>query len=238
MRLTTMLIGAGLAVLSATTATPSSASATQGVRVVSIPTPDGGPVAADSYGSGDRAVVLAHGGRFDRSSWSVQATALANAGFRVLAIDFRAAVASREGKQTPCLYEASCLAKDVLAAVRHLRIEGANSVSIVGGSLGGGAAAQATIEAEAGEIDRIVLLAHMLIEQPERMKGRKLFVAAKDDLNGSRKPRLDGIRAQFERASGPKELVVLDGSAHAQAIFETDQGKILMAKILGFLSEP
>lgn len=34
-----------------------------------------------------------------------------------------------------------------------------------------------------------------------------------------------------------QELVVLDGSAHAQFIFETSQGERLMREILRFLSE-
>lgn len=208
------------------------------VKGVTIPTPEGGTVAADVYGSGHRAVVLAHGGRFDRTSWKPQAAALAAEGFRVLAIDFRASVASRKGEETPCLYDASCLAKDVLAAVRYLRLDGAKQVSIVGGSLGGGAAAQAAIEARSGEIDRIVLLAHMLIDAPERMKGRKLFITARNDLSGSGKPRLDGIRTQFERAPEPKRLVILEGTAHAQFIFDTDQGPRLLDEILRFLREP
>ncbi len=70
------------------------------------------------------------------------------------------------------------------------------------------------------------------------MKGRKLFITARNDVGGSGKPRLDGIRAQFERAPEPKQLVVLEGSAHAQFIFETDQGQTLMHKILAFLKEP
>ena len=193
---------------------------------------------ADDYGASDRAVILAHGGRFDRTSWKEQAKALAAAGFRVLAIDFRAAIASREGKETPCLYDASCLAKDILAAVRYLRRDGAKQVSIVGGSLGGGAAAQATIEAKAGEIDRTVLLAHMLIGEPERMKGRKLFIVARNDLSGSGKPRLDGIRAQFERAPEPKKMVILEGSAHAQFLFDSDQAKRLLEEILRLPLEP
>ncbi len=206
-------------------------------RTISIPATDGA-ITADVYGVSDRAVILAHGGRFDRTSWKEQAQALATAGFRVLAIDFRAAIASRQGTETPCLYDASCLAKDLLAVVRHLRREGAKQVSIVGGSLGGGAAAQATIEAKAGEIDRIILLAHMLIGEPERMKGRKLFIVARHDLGGSGKPRLDGIRAQFERAPEPKRLVILEGSAHAQFLFDSDQAKPLLDEILSFLSEP
>jgi hypothetical protein len=69
------------------------------------------------------------------------------------------------------------------------------------------------------------------------MKGRKLFIVARDDANddGLRLPR---IRANYERAVGPKELVILDGSAHAQFIFATDQGARLMREILRFLSQP
>src|SRR5687767_2969050 len=108
-------------------------------QLVSLPTPDGGTVAADLYGTGNRGVVLAHGGRFDKSSWKKQAQALADAGFRVLAIDFRASVQSRAGRESACLYDESCLAVDVLAAVRYLRRAGAKTVSVVGASLGGGA---------------------------------------------------------------------------------------------------
>jgi len=39
-------------------------------------------------------------------------------------------------------------------------------------------------------------------------------------------------------ATGPKELIILDGSAHAQFLFDTDQGEHLMREILRFLSEP
>ena len=36
----------------------------------------------------------------------------------------------------------------------------------------------------------------------------------------------------------PKKLLVLEGSAHAQFIFSTDQGARLMQEMLRFLSEP
>jgi dienelactone hydrolase len=205
-------------------------------QLISIPTPDGGAVAADLYGTGDRGVVLAHGGRFDKSSWKAQAHRLADAGFRVVAIDFRAAVESRAGRESACLYDEKCLAIDVLAAVRYLRQTGAKTVSVVGASLGGGAVAQAAVEAQEGEIDRVVLLAHMLIAQPERIKGRKLFVVARDDLGSGDQPRLPGIRAQYEKATGPKELIILEGFAHAQFIFETSEGDRLTREILKFLS--
>ena len=44
------------------------------------------------------------------------------------------------------------------------------------------------------------------------------------------------IRDQYARAPGPKELVILEGSTHAQFVFETEQGERLMFEILRFLS--
>lgn len=205
---------------------------------VSIPAPDGGAISADLYGSGPRAVVLAHGGRFDKGSWREQALVLAAAGLRVLAIDFRAAVQARAGTQTPCLYDPACLAIDVLAAVRWLRATGAGSIAVVGGSLGGGGAAQAAVEAAPGEIDRVVLLAHMPIAQPERIQGRKLFIISRDDPGPGGVPRLVAIREQYEKAPDPKELVVVGGSAHAQFLFSTPQGPEVLAAIRRFLLEP
>ena len=202
---------------------------------VSFPTPDGGLVHADLYGKGERGVVLAPGGRFTKESWVKQARTLAGAGFRVLAIDFRGRGRSRGGARP----RDEGVRLDVLAALRYLRQTGAKTVSVVGASFGGGAAAEASAEAEPGEIDRLVLLAHSPIERPERMKGRKLFILSRDDFRGDDKiPRLPEIRDQYERATGPKELVLLDGSAHAQFIFETEQGERLMREILRFLSEP
>jgi pimeloyl-ACP methyl ester carboxylesterase len=206
-------------------------------KPVSIPAVDGGVVAADEYGAGNRAIVLAHGGRFDRASWRDQAREIAAAGFRVLAIDFRAAVEARAGRETECLYDEKCLARDVTAAVNYLRSSGATSVSLVGASLGGGAAAQAAVEAAPGTIDRVVLLAHMPIAAPEKIQGRKLFIVSRDDIGSGDVPRLPEIRAQYEKASEPKELIVLDGSAHAQFIFQTGLGARLMREVMRFLEE-
>ena len=202
---------------------------------VSFATQDGGVVYAHVYGAGDRGVVLAHGGRFTKESWTTQAQVLATAGFRVVAIDFRGRGQSRGGPQSTSRGDG--VQFDVLAAVRYLHETDATTVSVVGASFGGGAAAQAAVEASPGEIDRIVLLAHSAIDAPERMQGRKLFITSRGDTTGSGTLRLPGIREQYEQAPGPKELVLLDGSAHAQFIFETPQGEQLMREILRFLSE-
>lgn len=202
---------------------------------VSFPTQDGGLVYADIYGKGERGVVLAHGGQFNKESWAQQAQTLAEAGFRVAAIDFRGYGRSRGPGQSD-IYTAP-LKFDVLAAVRYLRKTGSKTISLVGASMGGDAAAQALIEASPGEIDRLVLLAAPTDAPPERMKGRKLFIVARDDANGAGL-RLPGIRAHYERAPEPKKLIIVDGSAHAQGLFRTDQGARVMREILRFLSAP
>jgi len=203
---------------------------------VTFPTRDGGLIHADLYGKGDRGVVLAHGGRFNKESWKKQAEALQQAGFRVLAIDFRGYGQSRgPGHSHPL---SAPLHLDVLAAVRYLREAGVKTVSIVGGSMGGGAAGDASVEAEPGEIDRLVFLGCAGSEKsPENMKGRKLFIIARDDLGPSDIPRLPKVRERYAKTPDPKELIILEGSAHAQYLFATDQGARVMREILRFLAE-
>jgi pimeloyl-ACP methyl ester carboxylesterase len=189
---------------------------------------------ADAYGKAARAVVLVHGARFNKESWAKQAEALAGAGFRVLAINLRGYGQSRGPGQAD-IYTAP-FQHDVLAAVRYLRKNGAKTVSAIGGSLGGGAAADAVVESRPGEIDRLVLLAAMA-DHPEKLKGRTLFLVARDDADGAG-PRLPRIRAAYEKAPQPKELIVLEGSAHAQFLFQTDQAGRVMREILRFLNAP
>jgi pimeloyl-ACP methyl ester carboxylesterase len=201
---------------------------------VSFPTLDGGIVYADVYGAGDRGVVLAHGGRFTKESWAAQAPSLADAGFRVVAIDFRGRGNSRGGPESTAGDDGEQF--DVLAAVRYLHQTGTSSVSIVGASFGGWAAALAALEAP-DQIDRLVLLAHSSIDQPERLPGRTLFIVSRNDTTARGIPRLIDIRDQYRRAPGPKELVILEGSAHAQHVFESDEGERLLSEIIRFLSE-
>jgi len=201
-------------------------------RTVSFPTGDGGLIYGDVYGTGKRAVVLAHGGRFDRQSWAEQARSLAAAGFLVLAIDFRGEGQSRGG--TPADVEQG-RRFDLLGAVHYLREAGAKNVSVVGASMGGDYAAEAA-EAEPAAIDRLVLLGSGAYTTLAKFKGPKLFILARDDANddGLRLPK---IRARYEKAADPKRLIVVNGSAHAQFLFKTDQGDRVMREILQFLSQ-
>jgi len=203
---------------------------------VTIRTQDGANIAADIYGSGKRAVVLAHGGQFTKADWKPQATLLAAHGFRVLAMDFRGygespQLPSEDGSEGNVRF-------DVLAAVRYLHAQGAVTVSAVGASFGGAAVADASADSEPGEIDRVVLLAHGSSAHPELIKGRKLFIVCRHDTDGSGTVRFDEMRKDFRKVPPPKQFIVLKGNAHAQFIFKTNQGDRLMNEILRFLSAP
>lgn len=204
-------------------------------QTISFATGDGGRVCADVYGRAARAVVLAHGGQFNKESWRDQARVLASEGFQVLAIDFRGFGCSTGPGEKD--FDHAPFANDVLAAVRYLKGHGAKTVSVVGASFGGGAAGDASIESAPGEIDGIVFLGARPDLPADKLKSRSLFIVARGDANAAG-PRLPGIRAQYEQAPQPKELIVLDGSAHAQFLFQTNQAGRVMQEIIRFLSTP
>ena len=113
---------------------------------------------------------------------------------------------------------------------------GAETVSVVGASFGGWAAAKA-VATDPDQVDRLVLLAAS-IDDPEKVTGPKLFILAREDFRGGGILRLPEIRDQYERAPEPKTWVVLEGKAHAQFLFETEQGERVMTEILDFLTAP
>jgi dienelactone hydrolase len=205
-------------------------------QTVTIPVPGTATtIQGDLYGHGTRGLILAHGGGRNRESWHKQAQALSEAGFVVLAIDYRGDTISDKGTPTfNGAYEDNTA--DVLGAAAYLRAHGAQSISGVGASMGGSALAEADAQSKPGEFERIVILASSA-DEGGALTGRKLFIVARDDVSGSG-PRLPGILNSYAKAPAPKELIVLEGSAHAQAIFDTDQGPQLMKEILRFLTEP
>ncbi len=193
-------------------------------RLVTFDTADGGRIHGHLYGGGDHGVVLAHGMVFNKESWAPQAERLAAAGYTVLAIDFRGYGESVGGADDRALYQ------DVLGGVRFLNSRGLSTVSAIGASMGGGAAAGAAAIAEPGEIDKLILLSGVPIGGIERLaSGATLFVVSEGEGMAPQ------VEDQYERAPQPKRLEILPGDAHAQHIFRTDQAEPLMRLILEFL---
>src|SRR5207245_11071635 len=108
-------------------------------------------------------------------------------------------------------------------------------VAVVWASRGRGARGDPSILSERGTINRGVFLGASPNGPAEKLKAPSLFMVARDDANADGL-RLPGIRAKYEKAPQPKELIILDGSAHAQFLFQTDQGERVMRDILRFLS--
>ena len=193
-------------------------------REISFETDDGGQIFGNLYGEGSHAVVLAHGAIFNKESWDDLATRLSAEGFRALAIDFRGYGKSTAGRRSAALHE------DILGGIRYLSEQGATRVSVIGASMGGGAAGDAAARAEPGEIDRLILLAAVAARSPKRMQGNKLFIVSQDD--GIRRT----VERQFKAAAEPKELRILEGNAHAQHIFRTGRARELTETILSWLA--
>jgi len=209
-------------------------------RQVSIPIvdPSSGKTAqiqADLYGHGPRALLLLHGGRFNKESWKEQAPIFAHAGFRVLAINFRGDHPNPD--DSPGSYGSDEEnAADVLAAVAWLHQDGAKSISAIGGSLGGDAVGNAEAQSPAGLFEKMVFLGSEGGDHPEKLHGRKLYIVARDDSSGDG-PRLPSITRHYNLAPDPRQLIVLDGKAHAQFLFPTPEGPHLIRILLDFLAQ-
>ncbi|SDX95926.1 hypothetical protein SAMN05661080_01856 [Modestobacter sp. DSM 44400] len=159
-----------------------------------------------TWGDGAYGVVLAHGAAFDAASWAQQATAIAEQGATVIAVEDVSPAAIRD-------------------AVEHLRDAGISEVALVGGSAG----ADAILDLASREPDlpdQLILLSpngtvEGLGEEP------KLFIASEDEAVA------DVSSELAESAPGDEnEAKILPGSAHAQNIFDTDQAEPVLDAIL------
>jgi len=198
----------------------------QELRPVSFPTTDSGSIQADYFQSGNKAVVLAHGAVFNKESWPELIEKLLKNKISVLAINFRGYGKSTAGNNPSAKYE------DILAAVHYLHKQpGISQVSVLGASMGGGAAAQASIQAQPGEISKLILLSPMPVKEPEKLRGNILYIASKNEAM------IDTMLSQYHRAPKPKQLELLEGHAHAQHIFKTPENKKLTSLIIHFLTQ-
>ena len=164
------------------------------------------------WGEGDRGAVLAHGAAYDAASWREQAERLAGNGVADLAFE-----------------DAS--ARSVAEAAGYLREErGVRNVTLIRASAGT-AGVLGAAEENPGLVDGVILLSGTgevsgLGEYP------KLFVASEGEGLA------EEVRRMAERAPGSRnEALILPGDAHAQAIFETDQGGRLMRAILARIKD-
>lgn len=152
-------------------------------------------------------MVLAHGAAFDAASWETQATRIAEQGMVALAVE-------------------DIASERILTAGEYLKRErGVKDVALVGGSAGADAVLEAASQ-QPGFPDQLILLsANQKVEGlgPEP----KLFIASEGE------PVAGVSRELAEKAPGDEnEARILPGDAHAQNLFDTDQGEKVTRAIL------
>lgn len=171
-----------------------------------------GDTEAIIWGEGDRGAVLSHGAAYDAASWEEQGEKLGENGVVALAVE----------DTSP---------KNLHSAISYLKEEyGIESVTLIGASAGAGTVLQAA-DKEPGKVDQMILLSGTgdvsgLGEYP------KLFVASEGEGISER------VRRMADEAPGDEnEALILSGDAHAQAIFQTEEGERLTQVILERLEE-
>lgn len=190
---------------------------------------DGVELAGELRGDGDVGVVLAHMFPTDRTSWSSFATDLADRGFRTLTFDFRGYGDSEGERDIPEIW------RDVVAAVRALREEGATRVVVVGASMGGTAVLLAAVQEP---VDAVVTLSAPstfmgLTAPPEILAGvsvPKLFVAADGDGTAAQTAQMF-----YAQSPPPKRVEIVTGTEHGTDLLEGRQSEVVKRLVTSFL---
>lgn len=158
------------------------------------------------WGDGDYGVVLAHGAAFDAASWEDQATEIADQGATVIAVE-------------------DISPGSIAAAVEQLQGDGVDAIALVGGSAGADAILQLASE-QPDLPDQLILLSPNTVveglgEEP------KLFFASEDE------PGADIPQKLADVSPGNDNVVMIQpGDAHAQNVFDTDQGDDVLDAML------
>lgn len=199
---------------------------------VTLTNADGIALSGTISGSGSTGVILAHMYGGSQSDWQPLAGDLTAAGYTLLAFDFRG-FGQTGGEQN-----LKTLDGDILAAAAYLRSRGVQKVVCIGASMGGTACARAAAEAS---LDGLVVISSPLVmEKPlevtrDSLSGLaipKLFIAAKED-----KPYVDDVQQMYEWSVEPRQVEILEGSAHGTNLLTGDLAAALKALILEFLKQ-
>lgn len=196
-------------------------------EVVDFTTEDGIELEGLQFGSGERAVVLAHMRGSNKGAWADAAAAFARNGIAAFPFDFRG-YEGQEGRQD------ENLDVDLVAAIKEMRARGSARIFVVGASMGGTAALEVAVQqkldgvvavsapAEFGGIDAVAAAGN--VEEPS------LFIVARDD-----QPYAQDARQLSEVAGG--QVLMFDGGAHGTDLLDEHHDE-LIAAIIGFVKDP
>ncbi len=151
-------------------------------------------VGALNYGQGDHVVIALHGYQQSNNFFKDYGDEIAKAGFRVISIGWSA--------------DRGAGFKEVDAAVKFAREQGAKKPSLLGTSRGAELAANYARAQSDGEFDTIILFASIDDQGIPLTKTKKLFIFNKYDSKAS------WTQTVADKSAEPKQLIELGGSGH------------------------
>lgn len=188
-------------------------------RTVTFPSSTGEEVTATRWGEGDCAAVFLHGVGYDREDWTPQAAAVAENGHTALSLAL-----NHDDRESNV--EATVGAVDYLKSER-----GVETVVLVGASAGANAVVKTDANTDVDVAGSFVLAPGRAADLGAELSGRTFFAVGEGDSERF----VETTKQLHSDAPGPKELVMLDSSEHAQGIFDTDAGDRLQSLIVEFV---
>ena len=183
-----------------------------GYEVIKLTSSDGESDAAFFNAETRQAAVFVPGAVFSKESWFFIAGQLQ---------PLKIASLSLNGKSAP----------HVLSAIAFLKNRGFEKITLVGGSMGGGAVLSALKENTDESVRKMVALAPYGGVPVKNPKIRKLFIVAKADSLGS----YSHVRELYQDSSDPKILKEYDGTEHAQHMFKGRHKEDLTSTVIDFI---
>ena len=195
---------------------------------VQFKTPDGLTLEGRFYTGGlKKGVVCAHMFPADQTSYEALAKDLARKGYPVLTFNFRGYGNSEGSKDT------SRIALDMNAAVRFMA-ERVTCMVLIGASMGGTAS---ILEGNHPKVKGVVTLSAPAAFQGldarskvSELKPPKLFVAAKGDASA-----YDSAKYFYAHATEPKEILLVEGSAHGTKLLEGPTAELVEQRLFEFM---
>ncbi len=185
-------------------------------------------------GQGRTGLVLGHQVGSDLCEWLPQARSFARQGYRVLAFDFEGYGDSQPGSGAGARIDT-----DVAAAAEQLRRRGADTIVLVGSSMGGTAVLAAAARIRPPVAGVVSLSGPATFEGLDaraavaRLRVPLLLVASADDH-----PFVDDARALYRTARvRDKRLVVVAGVNHGTSMLDVgDDAPKVLADLRGFVA--
>jgi pimeloyl-ACP methyl ester carboxylesterase len=201
------------------------------LHTVTFDTTDGAAVTGELYGSGKTAVIFSVMGNC-KPGWRGFAQITAAQGFLTLTYPWRGC---RAGSVDEVLIQK--FLEDTRAAIAFVREQGAETIILVGASLGGAASAKLAVESQASGI--VILASPPSISQwgfeiqPADLDTDipKLFITAENDQTVPAAV----TRKLYDLAAEPKEWQTYPGSAHGTDLLDGESGTELQRRILDFI---